>query len=325
LRRKNRMLFTYIIININDHFHKQTYMSFTLHQLDVFASVAKNKSITKAANELFMSQPAVSIQVKKLQEHFDIDLIEVIGKQLYLTDAGVELYNSQKKIKNELKVLEMALDELKGVMKGRLSIVVVSTAKYFMPYILGEFRNESPQVQISLKVTDRIEVTSQLKDNECDLAVFSQLPDGVPVEYIEFLSNPLVVAASPKLDIAKKKKISWKELEKYDFLIRETGSGTRLVMESLLRKEKINPKIVMELSTNEAVKQAIMAGIGISLVSRYSLTNEEIMGKISVLNVEGLPYVNSWKLVYPKGKKLSPVARSFIEFSKRKDIRAIIG
>jgi DNA-binding transcriptional LysR family regulator len=300
-------------------------MSYTLHQLDVFASVAKNKSITKAAKELFMSQPAVSIQVKKLQEHFDIDLIEVIGKQLYLTDAGVELYNSQKKIKNELKSLEMALDELKGVMKGKLSIVVVSTAKYFMPYILGKFRNELPQVQISLKVTDRNEVTSQLKENTCDLAVYSQLPEGIVLEQIEFLSNPLVLAASPDHQLADKKNIQWKDLEKYDFLIRETGSGTRLVMERLLNEENIDPEMVMELSTNEAVKQAIMAGIGISLVSRYSLLNEEKMGKISVLDVKGLPYVNNWKLVYPKGKKLSPVARSFIDFAKNKDIHAIIG
>jgi DNA-binding transcriptional LysR family regulator len=300
-------------------------MSYTLHQLDVFASVAKNKSITKAAKELFMSQPAVSIQVKKLQEHFDIDLIEVIGKQLYLTDAGVELYNSQKKIKNELKSLEMALDELKGVMKGKLSIVVVSTAKYFMPYILGKFRNELPQVQISLKVTDRNEVTSQLKENTSDLAVYSQLPEGIALEQIEFLSNPLVLAASPDHQLADKKNIQWKDLEKYDFLIRETGSGTRLVMERLLNEENIDPEMVMELSTNEAVKQAIMAGIGISLVSRYSLLNEEKMGKISVLDVKGLPYVNNWKLVYPKGKKLSPVARSFIDFAKNKDIHAIIG
>jgi DNA-binding transcriptional LysR family regulator len=300
-------------------------MSYTLHQLDVFASVAKNKSITKAAKELFMSQPAVSIQVKKLQEHFDIDLIEVIGKQLYLTDAGVELYNSQKKIKNELKSLEMALDELKGVMKGKLSIVVVSTAKYFMPYILGKFRNELPQVQISLKVTDRNEVTSQLKENTCDLAVYSQLPEGIALEQIEFLSNPLVLAASPDHQLADKKNIQWKDLEKYDFLIRETGSGTRLVMERLLNEENIDPEMVMELSTNEAVKQAIMAGIGISLVSRYSLLNEEKMGKISVLDVKGLPYVNNWKLVYPKGKKLSPVARSFIDFARNKDIHAIIG
>ncbi|PKD45209.1 LysR family transcriptional regulator [Rhodohalobacter barkolensis] len=300
-------------------------MSYTLHQLDVFASVAKNRSFTKAAKELFMSQPAVSIQVKKLQEHFEIDLVEVIGKQLHLTEAGIELYNSHKKITNELKNLDMALTELKGVMKGKLSIVAVSTAKYFMPYILGEFRNEFPQVQISLKVTDRIEVTSLLKENSCDLAVFSQLPDEMSLEYVEFLSNPLVLAASPKHDIANKKNIQWKELEEFDFLIRETGSGTRLVMENLFNQENINPEIVMELSTNEAVKQAIMAGIGISLVSRYSLINEEKMGKISVLDVEGLPYVNNWKLVYPKGKKLSPVARSFIQFSKTKDIHAIIG
>lgn len=299
-------------------------MSFTLHQLEVFAAVAEHGSMTNAAKELHMSQPAVSIQVKKLQEHFGTELVEVIGKKVYLTEAGKLIYNSQKKIKSELKTMEMALHELKGVVRGKLKIVVVSTAKYFMPYILGAFRKKYPDIQISLKVTDRNEVTSMLRQNECDLTVFSQLPDEIAIESTEFLSNPLVIAATPELDLATQKNITFKDLEKYDFLNREIGSGTRIVMEKLFREHNIRPKIVMELSTNEAVKQAIMAGIGISLISRYSVFSEEKMGRISILDVKGLPYENSWKLVYPKGKKLSPVSKRFLEFTTTENIGDII-
>lgn len=290
-------------------------MSFTLHQLDVFAEVAKQKSMTKAAEKLFMSQPAISIQVKKLQDHFGISLFEVIGKELFLTEAGKELYQAQKSISKELNNLEMALSEMKGMLKGTLNIAVVSTAKYFMPYILGAYRNKYKNIQISLKVTDRNEVKELLRNNMCDLAVFSVLPEELDLETVDFLTNQLLMASAPDHPLAKKKNISFKSLEEHPFLIREPGSGTRMVMQHLFDQYDISPNIVMELGTNEAVKQAIMAGIGISLISKYSLTLEASLGKISILDVEDLPYENVWKLVYPKGKKLSPAAQNFIEFT----------
>ncbi|WP_020402454.1 LysR family transcriptional regulator [Gracilimonas tropica] len=299
-------------------------MSFTLHQLDVFAEVAKQKSMTKAAEKLFMSQPAVSIQVKKIQEHFGVDLFEVIGKELYLTEAGKELYEAQKNIKKEVNSLEMALSEIKGMMRGSLNVAVVSTAKYFMPYILGAFRSKFDKIKISLKVTDRNEVKELLRENVCDLAVFSVLPPELDLEAVEFLENPLLMASAPDHPLALKKNIDFKELEAYRFLIREPGSGTRMVMQQLFESNNISPEIVMELGTNEAVKQAIMAGIGISLISKYSLTLEESVGKISVLDVNDLPYVNTWKLVYPKGKRLSPAAKNFIEFTTTASLRDIL-
>lgn len=290
-------------------------MSFTLHQLDVFAEVAKQKSMTKAAEKLFMSQPAVSIQVKKLQDHFGVALFEVIGKELFLTEAGKELYESQKNINKELSSLEMAFSEIKGMLRGSLNIAVVSTAKYFMPYILGEYRSKFEKIKISLKVTDRIEVKEMLRNNMCDLAVFSELPEDLDLETVEFLKNPLLMACAPNHPLAHKRGIDFKRLQDYPFLIREPGSGTRIVMQRMLDEYNISPKIVMELGTNEAVKQAIMAGIGISLISKYSMTLEERVGKISVLDVKGLPYENSWKIVYPKGKRLSPAAENFIDFT----------
>jgi DNA-binding transcriptional LysR family regulator len=298
-------------------------MSFTLHQLDVFAEVAKQKSMTKAAEKLFMSQPAVSIQVKKLQEHFGVHLFEVIGKELYLTQAGKELYEAQKNISKELRSLEMTFSEIKGMLKGALNIAVVSTAKYFMPYILGAYRSKYENIQISLKVTDRNEVKELLRKNLCDLAVFSELPSDLSLKSVSFLKNPLLMAAAPDHPLVGKK-ITFRDLKDFPFLIREPGSGTRMVMQALLEKYSIEPEIVMELGTNEAVKQAIMAGIGISLISKYSLTLEESVGKIAILNVEELPFINHWKLVYPKGKRLSPAAENFIEFTVNAPMKKIL-
>ncbi len=289
-------------------------MSYSLHQLKVFASVARNKSMTKAAEELYMSQPAVSIQVKKLQEHFGIDLFEVIGKQLYLTEAGEQLFEAQKKIETELENLNMVFHELKGSLRGNLKLIVVSTAKYFMPYALGLFREKNRNINISLKVTDRVELIEHLKQNGYDLAVVSQVPDDIDLEVHEFLENPLHIAAPVDHPLASKKNLKLSDLEPFEFLIRERGSGTRMVMEKLFKKAKIQPEIVMELSTNEAIKQAIMAGIGLSLISEYSLQQEREMNRIRVLDIVDFPYSNSWKLVYLKGKKLSPVSRNFVEF-----------
>ncbi|MEQ9308727.1 MAG: LysR family transcriptional regulator [Balneolaceae bacterium] len=295
-------------------------MSYSLHQLKVFAAVARNKSMTRAAEDLYMSQPAVSIQVKKLQEHFEIELFEVIGKQLYLTEAGKELFETQKRIEAELENLDMAFHEFKGSLRGDLKLIVVSTAKYFMPYALGLFRKQNEQINISLKVTDRVELIEHLKQNNYDLAVVSQLPPDVDLEVEEFLINPLHIAAPINHPLVGNKNLRIKDLESYDFVIREKGSGTRMVMEELFKKGKIEPRTVMELSTNEAVKQAIMADIGISLISEYSMTIERSMNRISVLDIEGFPYINNWKLIYLKGKKLSPVSRSFIDFLVSTDV-----
>ncbi len=290
-------------------------MSYSLHQLQVFASVARNKSMTKAAKELFMTQPAVSIQVKKLQEHFDIELFEMIGKQLFLTEAGKELFETQKRIESELENLDMVFHEFKGSLRGDLKIIVVSTAKYFMPYLLGHFRKKNENINISLKVTDRIELIEHLRENKYDLAVVSMLPEALDLEMKEFLENPLQIAAPLNHPLSGKKNLSLKELKDYDFVIREKGSGTRMVMERLFKEANIEPRIVMELGTNEAVKQAIMAGIGLSLISGHSMNLEQSMNRIQVLDIKGFPYTNTWKLVYLKGKKLSPVSRNFIDFA----------
>lgn len=288
-------------------------MSFTLHQLQVFAKVAEHKSMTKAAEALGMSQPSVSIQMKKLEEHMGLELFEVIGKQLYLTEAGRSLWASQKRVAEELEHLDMTFDQLKGSTTGSLRIAAVSTAKYIMPYILGSFRKPHQDIAINMKVSNRADVIEELRNNACDFAVFTQLPDDLDLETLEFIDHPLVLAAPPEHPLIGQA-IQWEDLKNENFIYREKGSGTRMMMERLLKKHQIPLQPVMELSTNEAVKQAIMAGIGISLISEVSLTLERELGYIAELEVCGLPIHSSWKLVHLRDKQLSPLAQTFKDF-----------
>lgn len=288
-------------------------MSFTLHQLQIFAKVAEYKSMTKAAEALDMSQPSVSIQMKKLEEHMGLELFEVIGKQLYLTEAGRSLWVTQKRLSQELDHLDMTFDKLKGSTTGSLHIAAVSTAKYIMPYILGSFRKPHQDIAISMNVSNRAEVIEELRSNACDFAVFTQLPDDLELDTLEFIDHPLVLAAPPEHPLIGQS-LQWEDLKDENFIYREKGSGTRMMMEKLMSKHKIPLQPVMELSTNEAVKQAIMAGIGISLISEVSLTLERELGYIAELEVCGLPLHTSWKLVHLKDKQLSPLAQTFKQF-----------
>ena len=294
-------------------------MSYTLHQLHIFAAVAQEKSMTKAAERLQMSQPAVSIQVKKLQDHFGIELFEVIGKQLYLTEAGRELYQAQILVQQSLENVEMSLSQLRGAMKGSLRIAAVSTAKYVMPYILGAFQKMHANISISLKVSNRAEVISALRENSCDFAVFSQLPTDLALDYTDLMDNPLVFAAAKDHSkLGKKLKIA--DLKGEALVLREKGSGTRMVMEELFQQEDMSIDSVMELSTNEGVKHAIMAGIGISLVSEFSLRLEKVHDQIGVLDVEGFPIKSTWKLVHLRGKNLSPLAQTFKTYIQQTEL-----
>lgn len=295
-------------------------MNFTLHQLRVFGMVARHKSMTEAARQLHMSQPAVSIQIKQLQESVGIPLIDVVGRKLYLTNAGERLYDAYTNINQELESFDSAVSELQGGLKGTLSISAASTAKYFVPYLLGEFQRRYPLVKISLKVTNRNEVLRHLSENEFDLAVLTQLPDGDSIEAIPFFDNPLVMAAPPEHPLTKCKTVTSEQLAEQTHIYRELGSGTRMVMERYLGKKGIPVKPAMELSTNEAVKQAIMAGIGISVISRLSMGNELSLDQISILQMDDFPILTRWHMLYKKEKKLSPVTQNFISFLQEKNL-----
>ncbi|HKI47014.1 MAG TPA: LysR family transcriptional regulator [Balneolales bacterium] len=295
-------------------------MNFTLHQLYVFGMVAKKRSITKASKELHMTQPAVSIQIKQLQDAVDLPIIEVVGRKLYLTEAGEYLYQTFQNVDRELESFDAAVSQLKGGLKGRLTISAASTAKYFLPYLLGEFKRRYPKVDILLKVTNRDEVLHHLAKNEYDLSILTQIPDDESIEAVPFLENPLVMCAPPQHRLVGKKNIAIRDLKNEPFIYRELGSGTRMVMEAYLKKHDIRIKPSMELGTNEAVKQAIMAGIGISLISRLSLQNDLPNNRIAILDLQHFPIMTHWHAIFKKEKKQIPVTSNFLSFLEEENI-----
>lgn len=295
-------------------------MDFTLHQLYVFGMVARFKSITRASTELHMTQPAVSIQIKKLQNAIDVPLIEIIGRKLYLTEAGEYLYELYKTVYNELETFDAQISQLKGGLKGSLTITAASTAKYFLPYLLGEFQKRYPQIEIFLKVTNHYEVLNHLENNEYNLAILTQIPEDDTLEAIPFMENPLLICAPYDHPLGDKKNLPVEELKNDPFIYREFGSGTRMVMERYLKKHNIHARPVMELGTNEAIKQAIMAGIGISLISKLSLQNEDILKRIRILDVKDLPIITHWHVLYRKDKKLTPVTQNFVSFLQKENL-----
>lgn len=299
-------------------------MDFTLHQLRIFGTVARHRSMTKAAKELHMTQPAVSIQIKQLQQAAGIPLFEVISHRIHLTEAGRHMERMYRTMSDEIQSFQAVSSQLKGGLEGTLTISAASTAKYFLPYLLGAFKQKYPGVRIVMKVKDRDEVLAHLKHNEYDLAILSQIPGDRSVECFPFLDNPLVLCSAPDHPLAQQSGIQIDHLKSESFIFREPGSGTRMVMERYLESNGIFTTPAMELATNEAVKQAIMAGIGISFISGLSTINELELEKIAVLDVDGLPLTTRWHALYKKEKKLSPVTRNFLTFLQQRDMERII-
>lgn len=289
-------------------------MHFTLQQLRLFEAVSRRSSYTRAAEELHLSQPAVSIQIKRLEEQVGLPLFEVVGKKIFPTAAGNAMYEASVDILNRVGELKNTVEELKGVVKGPLQLSVVTTSKYFMPHLLGTFLNQYPEVEPKLVFTNRARVIQRLYDNEDDFVVMGQVPEDSKLETHPFLENILVPVAHPSHPLAKKKNITLEELVKERFLVREEGSGTRLVFDRLLEKNGLNIEPYMELGSSEALKQAVMAGLGLAILSLHSLRLEQAAKKIVVLNVEGFPLKRRWFAVHMKGKKLSLVARTFHDF-----------
>jgi DNA-binding transcriptional LysR family regulator len=295
-------------------------MKFTFHQLEVFGVVARKGSMTKAAESLYMTQPAVSIQMKQLQESIGMPLFEKVGRSLSLTEAGKSLYRLHNQLSQQMEAFEAELSLLQGGLKGKLTISSASTAKYFLPYLLGTFLKRYPEVEISLKVTNRNEVLRHMQDNLFDLAVLTQIPSGDDYVCTPYLDNPLVIGAHPEHPFVGRKNLSLKDFADQPFLVREPGSGTRMVMLNLLEKHNIDPPIAMELGTNEAIKQAIMADIGVSIMSELSLLDEKNAGRIVLLDVKEFPYPTQWHLIHRRDKMLSPVTQHFIDFITKEDL-----
>jgi DNA-binding transcriptional LysR family regulator len=286
----------------------------TLQQLRLFEAVARHSNFTRAAEEVHLSQPAVSIQVKRLEENVGLALFEHVGKRITLTDAGRELYAASKDVLGRLADLEGAIDSLRGEVAGTLRVTAVTSAKYFLPHLLGAFIRRYPDVEPKLKVANRASLLDRAADNEDDLYVMGHVPDDLDVLEFPFLENIISMVASPSHPLAGKRKIALKQLTEERFLVRETGSGNRKVLEEFFAEQDITINPYMELGSAEAIKQGVMAGLGISALSLHNLRLEIAAGQIVVLKVEGFPLRRRWNVVHRKGKRLSPAALSFIEF-----------
>lgn len=286
----------------------------TLRQLKVFESVARNLSFTRAAEELFLTQPTISLQIKQLENAIAMPLFEQIGKRIYLTEAGQELYHYSRSIAQLLADMELALDELKGLDRGKLNISVVSTANYFTPHLLAKFCQRYHGVTVSLNVSNREAVLKQLADNLTDLAIMGQPPDGLDIVSESFMENPLVIIAPPGHPLCGQRQIPVKQLEQEVFLVREVGSGTRSAMERFFSEQEINVTRGMEADTTEAIKQAVQAGMGLGIMSLHTIELELAAHRLEVLDVQGFPIMRHWYVVHRKNKRFSQVVKTFKDF-----------
>ncbi|MEL7147708.1 MAG: LysR family transcriptional regulator [Bacteroidota bacterium] len=284
-------------------------MYYTLHQLKVFLKIVECQSITKAAEALHLTQPAVSIQLKRLQDQFEIPLTEVIGRQLFITDFGNQIADVSSNVLREAEVIRTTVDQYKGLLTGKIRISVVSTGKYILPYFLQGFMEKYPGVEMMIDVSNRGKVIEGLGKNESDFSLVSVTPEQIPLETIDLMENRLYLVGSSRFG---DKKVTIKDLNKLTLIFREKGSATRGAMEEYLHKHEITANKTMELVSNEAVKQAVNAGIGFSIMPLIGLRNELAVGSLKIFPVKGLPIITNWKLIYDKRKQLSPAAEVLI-------------
>jgi LysR family transcriptional regulator, low CO2-responsive transcriptional regulator len=286
----------------------------TLHQLKVFEATARHGSFTRAAEELYLTQPTVSIQVKQLTKAVGLPLFEQIGKRLYLTQAGQKLLETCQQIFEGLDQFEMSVADLKGMKQGQLRLAVITTAKYFVPRLLGPFCQRFPGIDISLEVTNHHRIQERLAGNDDDLYIISSPPEQPDLKIYPFLENPLVVLAPKDHPLASKSNISIQALNGETFIMREPGSGTRQAVQKMFAKHKIDVKVRLELGSNEAIKQAIAGGLGISVLSLHTIISEGTSGEFAILDIENFPIERHWYVAHLAGKQLSVVAETFLKY-----------
>lgn len=286
----------------------------TFRQLEVFEAIARLGNFTRAAEELHLTQPTISMQIKKLTGAVGLPLFEQLGKRIYLTEAGREVYQYSRAISVQLEEMTSVLSNLKGLTGGKLRISVASTANYFVPNLLATFYRRHSDVTVSLDVTNREALLRQLNENSVDLVIMGQPPADTDLEAGAFMENPLVVVAPPEHPLAKARHIPLVRLQDEVFLVREPGSGTRSAMERFFSERGIHLTTGMEVGSNEAIKQSVQAGLGLGLLSHDTLEQELCLRRLVVLDVAEFPILRHWYVVHRSGKRLSPVAVAFKEF-----------
>lgn len=293
-------------------------MNYSLHQLAIFLKIVETKSVTKTAEIMHLTQPAVSIQLKNFQNQFEVPLFEVINKRIFITDFGKEIAISAENILNEVNEIDYRLMKFKGALTGILKISAVSTGKYVIPYFLSDFLKNNEGVELRLDVSNKSKVIESLEKNETDFALVSIIPSDLKVNRIELMPNALYLVGNGKSPYGKET-INKSLLETLPLIYREEGSATRMTMERFIEKSRISVRKKIELTSNEAVKQALMAGIGYSIMPMIGIRNELQNKQLKIIPVKGLPLKTTWNLVWLKSKKLSPVAKTFIaELEKNK-------
>lgn len=291
-------------------------MNYTLHQLQVFLKVVETQSVTKAAQELHLTQPAVSIQLKNLQKQFEIPLTEVVSRKIYITDFGNEIAQAAEKILNQVAAIDHKTLRYKGQLAGRLKISVVSTGKYVMPYFLADFMKDHEGIELLMDVTNKNKVVESLENNEVDIALVSILPTTLHIEKLDLLQNKLFLVGNTIRKIKKGTTVAdlFKDLP---LIFREKGSGTRQTMEHFIERKRLSVLKKMELTSNEAVKQALLAGLGYSIMPLIGIRNELQHQELQIIPIKGLPITTTWSLIWLKGKKHSPVAAAFLAHLKK--------
>lgn len=288
-------------------------MNITFRQMRILLAVAEHGSITTAAQALSVTQPTVSMQLKAMSDEVGLDLYEVIGKRVFLTAAGEAVAQSARLMQEEIDFLDQTIAAIKGHTQGRLRVALASTAKYFVPRMLGSFYKQYPDIDIAFEVLNRDGVVSRLKSNADDLYIMSVPPADMDLVKHRFLDNPLVIIAPADHHLAKRKKIRHQDIQNDMFVLREKGSGTRLACDSYFAEYNLKPKVRLELGSNEAIKQAVAGGLGLAIISLHALPPDPSADGLVVLPVDHFPIHSHWWIIFPKGKRLSPIAGIFLE------------
>jgi DNA-binding transcriptional LysR family regulator len=288
-------------------------MNYTLRQLIVFIKICELKSITKAAESMHLTQPAASIQLKNFQDQFDLPLTEVIGRKLYVTPFGEEIYRAATRILNETRKMEQAAHAFGGNLTGKIKISVVSTGKYVMPYFLSDFIANNPGIELSMDVTNKSAVVNSIEKNTVDFSLVSVMPSTTLVDKIELMPNKLYLVGGRRAEQIMKPKLP-SYIADLPLIYREAGSGTRQTMERFMEEHGIRPTKMLELTSNEAVKQAVIAGLGYSIMPIIGIRNELERGDLRIIPIKGMPIASSWNLIWLKEKQFLPPAAKFLEY-----------
>jgi DNA-binding transcriptional LysR family regulator len=287
---------------------------YTFKQIQTFLEVARQGSVSKAAERLFVTQPAVSMQIKQLEEAFGLALLEPMGRNIRLTDAGQVFLTHATTAMGQFKDLEALMAEHIGLKRGRIDLAVVSTAKYFIPMLLVRFNKLFTGIDVRLYIDNRENVLGMLSRFEVDLVVMGRAPSHLECQAIAFATNPMAIVSAPDHLLSRRKKLSFSVLGDYHFVVREEGSGTRAAMQRLFDSHQTPLNVVMEVPSNETIKQAVMAGMGLSFLSLRTVRHELATGRLALVDIEGMPQVNHWYVTHLSSKKLSPAALAFKDF-----------